>query len=35
MRRPGITLTENVADLGGLAAAFDAYRRTLGSKVSD
>lgn len=29
------TLVENVADLGGLAAAFDAYRRTLGSKVSD
>jgi putative endopeptidase len=29
------TLVENVADLGGLAAAFDAYRRTLGSKVAD
>jgi len=29
------TLVENVADLGGLAAAFDAYRRTLGSKASD
>src|SRR5882672_334028 len=28
-------LTENLADLGGLAAAFDAYRRTLGSKVND
>jgi putative endopeptidase len=30
-----LTLTENLADLGGLAAAFDAYRRTLGSKASD
>lgn len=30
-----LTETENVADLGGLAAAFDAYRRTLGDKVSD
>jgi len=29
------TLVENVADLGGLAAAFDAYRHTLGSKASD
>jgi len=28
-------LTENLADLGGLVAAFDAYRRTLGSKVND
>ena len=28
-------LTENLADLGGLAAAFDAYRRTLGSKAND
>jgi predicted metalloendopeptidase len=29
------TQTENVADLAGLAAAFDAYRATLGSKASD
>jgi predicted metalloendopeptidase len=27
--------TENIADLGGLAAAFDAYRRTLGSRIND
>ena len=30
-----LTLTENVADLGGLAAAFDAYRKALGSRVAD
>jgi putative endopeptidase len=30
-----LTLSENVADLGGLAAAFDAYRRTLGAKADD
>jgi putative endopeptidase len=29
------TLTENIADLGGLAAAFDAYRNTLGSRATD
>jgi predicted metalloendopeptidase len=28
-------LTENLADLGGLVAAFDAYRRTLGSQAND
>lgn len=30
-----LTLVENVADLAGLAAAFEAYRQTLGSKVTD
>lgn len=30
-----LTLVENLADLGGLAAAFDAYRATLGSKAAD
>ena len=29
------TETENVADLAGLTAAFDAYRRTLGARASD
>ena len=30
-----LTETENVADLGGLSAAFDAYRLSLGSRVND
>lgn len=30
-----VSRTENVADLGGLAAAFDAYRLTLGSMAAD
>jgi putative endopeptidase len=29
------TRTENVADLAGLTAAFEAYRRTLGDKAND
>jgi predicted metalloendopeptidase len=29
-----LTLVENVADLGGLAAAFDAYREALGSRAA-
>ena len=29
------TLSENLADLGGLAAAFDAYRQSLGARASD
>jgi putative endopeptidase len=30
-----LTQTENVADLAGLAAAFDAYRETLDTKATD
>lgn len=30
-----LTLVESVADLGGLAAAFDAHREALGAKLSD
>jgi predicted metalloendopeptidase len=30
-----LTITENLADLGGLVAAFDAYRKTLGSRVTN
>jgi len=30
-----LTLVENVADLAGLEAAFDAYRRVLGSRASN
>lgn len=30
-----LTQTENVADLAGLAAAFDAYRRSLGDRAAD
>jgi putative endopeptidase len=30
-----LTLTENIADLGGLAAAFDAYRQAVGSRAAD
>jgi putative endopeptidase len=30
-----VTLVENVADLGGLAAAFDAHRAALGNKAND
>ncbi len=30
-----LTWSENIADLGGLAAAFDAYRHTLGAQAKD
>jgi predicted metalloendopeptidase len=30
-----LTQTENIADLAGLASAFDAYRATLGARTSD
>jgi len=30
-----LTLTENLADLGGLVAAFDAYRAALGERAAD
>jgi predicted metalloendopeptidase len=30
-----LTETENVADLAGLSAAFEAYRRTLGNRATD
>ena len=30
-----LTQTENVADLAGLAAAFDAYRESLGARAAD
>jgi predicted metalloendopeptidase len=30
-----LTETENIADLGGLAAAFDAYRHSLGTRIKD
>ena len=30
-----LTLSENIADLWGLAAAFDAYRRSLGRRAAD
>ena len=30
-----LTLTENIADLGGLAAALDAFHQTLGTRIRD